>query len=370
MRMRPSFFAIIVCLLTGLILATSAQSVEQEFPERLSQWDLFDLRDGELIPRDAMVYDLKTPLFSDYALKLRTIRVPQGMAIKAANDELIFPLGTVISKTFYYPRGAPRASESRSLVQKAEETQQAGSLNMARVRLLETRLLIKTLAGWQALPYVWNADQSDATLEVAGESFALTLMQGRERTDFEYMVPDANQCSSCHGVNGTELKPIGLKVQHLNKERAYGSRVQNQLAHWQQMGLLEGSIASAPLTAAWNDTRESLDARARAYLDVNCSHCHSAAGAASSSGLLLDRGDRPPVHLGICKPPVATGRASGNDSYSIVPGSPRESIMVYRMQSTEPDIAMPELGRSLVHKEGVALITDWIRSMDGECPEG
>ena len=370
MRMRASSFAIITCLLTGLIVATSAHSVEEEeFPERLSQWELFDQRDGELIPRDAMVYDLKTPLFSDYALKLRTIRVPKGMAIQAGNDELIFPLGTVISKTFYYPRGAPQASEGRSLVQKAEEAQQVESLNMSRVRLLETRLLIKTLVGWQALPYVWNADQSDATLEVAGESFALTLVQGRERTDFDYMVPDANQCSSCHGVNGTELKPIGLKVQHLNKNRAYGSRVQNQLAHWQQIGLLEGSIASAPATATWNDPRASLDARARAYLDVNCSHCHSAAGAANSSGLLLDRGDHDPVHLGICKPPVATGRASGNDSYSIVPGSPRKSIMVYRMQSTEPDIAMPELGRSLVHKEGVALISQWIKAMDGECAE-
>ena len=367
--MRASSFAILSCLLTGLIVATSAQSVEEEFPERLSQWELFDQRDGELIPRDAMVYDLKTPLFSDYALKLRTLRVPKGTAIQAVDDELIFPLGTVISKTFYYPRGAPQASEGRSLVQKAEEAQQVESLNMSRVRLLETRLLIKTLVGWQALPYVWNADQSDATLEVAGESFALTLVQGRERTDFDYMVPDANQCSSCHGVNGTELKPIGLKVQHLNKNRAYGSRVQNQLAHWQQIGLLEGSIASAPATATWNDPRASLDARARAYLDVNCSHCHSAAGAANSSGLLLDRGDHDPVHLGICKPPVATGRASGNDSYSIVPGSPRKSIMVYRMQSTEPDIAMPELGRSLVHREGVALISQWIKAMDGECAE-
>ena len=369
MRMRASSFATITCLLTGLIVATSAYSVEEEFPVRLSQWDLFDLRDGQLIPRDATVYDLKTPLFSDYALKLRTIRVPKGMTIQVGNDELIFPLGTVISKTFYYPRAAPQATESRSLVHKAEEAQQVESLNMSHVQLLETRLLVKTYLGWQALPYVWNADQSDATLEVAGESFPLTLMQGRERIDFDYMVPDANQCSSCHGVNGTELKPIGLKVQHLNKDRAYGSRVQNQLAYWQQIGLLEGSIASAPVTAAWNDTRESLDARARAYLDVNCSHCHSAAGSANSSGLLLDRGDHDPVHLGVCKPPVATGRASGNDSYSIVPGSPRRSIMVYRMQSTEPDIAMPELGRSLVHKEAVALISDWIRSMDGGCPE-
>jgi hypothetical protein len=28
---------------------------------------------------------------------------------------------------------------------------------------------------------------------------------------------------------------------------------------------------------------------------------------------------------------------------------------------------MPELGRSLTHEEGVALIAEWIREMEGEC---
>jgi uncharacterized repeat protein (TIGR03806 family) len=235
--------------------------------------------------------------------------------------------------------------------------------------LLETRLLIKTSTGWEALPYVWKADQSDATLEVAGESFPLTLVDDRERIDFDYMVPDANQCASCHSVNGAALEPIGLKIPHLNKDRAYGEGVHNQLAQWQRTGLLKGKIISAPTTASWNDPRESLAARARAYLDVNCSHCHNAAGAANSSGLMLDQGDHEAVDLGVCKLPVATGRASGHDSYDIVPGSPRKSILIYRMESTEPDIAMPELGRSVVHKEGVALISAWIRSMDGECPK-
>lgn len=369
MRLPASFSAILTGFLAGLLVAITAFASEEEFPERLSQWDLFELRDGELIPRDATVYDLNTPLFSDYALKLRTIRVPKGQAIHAIDDELAFPVGTVVSKTFYYPRGTSEPGESRSEVLKGDETQQAESLSLSRVRLLETRLLIKTSIGWEALPYVWDPDQGDATLQVAGESFPLTLVEDRERVEFDYMVPDANQCASCHSVNGTELKPIGLKVAHLNKARAYGERVRNQLTQWQRAGLLQGKLASAAATAAWNDPRESLDARARAYLDVNCSHCHSAEGAANSSGLMLDRGNHDSIHLGVCKPPVATGRGSGNDSYAIVPGSPRKSIMVYRMQSTEPDIAMPELGRSVVHEEGVALISEWIKSMDGECPE-
>jgi hypothetical protein len=49
--------------------------------------------------------------------------------------------------------------------------------------------------------------------------------------------------------------------------------------------------------------------------------------------------------------------------YTIVPGNPEESIMVYRMESTDPGIMMPELSRKLVHKEGVKLVKEWIRNM-------
>jgi hypothetical protein len=37
--------------------------------------------------------------------------------------------------------------------------------------------------------------------------------------------------------------------------------------------------------------------------------------------------------------------------------------MVFRMESDDPGIRMPELGRQLKHEEGVALIKAWIREM-------
>jgi hypothetical protein len=37
------------------------------------------------------------------------------------------------------------------------------------------------------------------------------------------------------------------------------------------------------------------------------------------------------------------------------------------MESIDPGILMPESGRKMVHKEGVALIRNWIESM-GENP--
>ena len=106
-----------------------------------------------------------------------------------------------------------------------------------------------------------------------------------------------------------------------------------------------------------------LDSVTRSYLDINCGHCHNEAGAADTSGLLLDYEDHAPGALGVCKPPIAAGRGSGGFNYSIVPGDAANSIMPFRMRTTSPATMMPELGRSLAHAEGVALINDWVNAM-------
>jgi hypothetical protein len=120
--------------------------------------------------------------------------------------------------------------------------------------------------------------------------------------------------------------------------------------------------------ALWEPgARDALDHRARSYLDVNCGHCHNPRGAADTSGLFLDMRESDPRRLGLCKPPVAAGRGSGGLAYSLLPGQPDASILSYRMRSTELDVMMPELGRTTVHREGVALIDDWIRAFPGAC---
>ena len=69
----------------------------------------------------------------------------------------------------------------------------------------------------------------------------------------------------------------------------------------------------------------------------------------------------------MCKPPVAAGRGTGNRPFDVVPGHPETSIIPYRMASTDPGEMMPELGRSLTHKEGVALVTKYIAELKGAC---
>ena len=107
----------------------------------------------------------------------------------------------------------------------------------------------------------------------------------------------------------------------------------------------------------------SLNDRARAWLDINCAHCHQKGGPAETSGLFLNLEEKNATALGIFKPPVAAGRGSGNRKYNIVPGHPEESILQFRITSTDPGIMMPELNRRLVHQEGIQLIQDWIKSL-------
>ena len=69
------------------------------------------------------------------------------------------------------------------------------------------------------------------------------------------------------------------------------------------------------------------------------------------------------VNYGIGKRPTAAGRGSGGMEFAIAPGDPDHSFLIYRLESTEPGIAMPEVGRSTVHKEGAALLRQWIAEM-------
>ena len=135
------------------------------------------------------------------------------------------------------------------------------------------------------------------------------------------------------------------------------------------MGFLRGlpDIKTCTKIANYLDTTADLNDRARAYLDVNCGHCHNPGGPAYTSGLYLNYETQEKEHLGFCKTAVSAGRGTGNLLVDIKPGDPAKSIMVFRMASVDPGIKMPELGRTTIHQEGVDLITKWIAAQTGEC---
>ncbi|MGA8074132.1 MAG: hypothetical protein WB995_11685, partial [Candidatus Acidiferrales bacterium] len=69
------------------------------------------------------------------------------------------------------------------------------------------------------------------------------------------------------------------------------------------------------------------------------------------------------AHVGECKRPNSAG-VMGDREFDIVPGLPEQSILIYRLESTAPKVMMPQIGRAVVHEEGVALIREWIASLN------
>lgn len=308
----------------------------------LAAYGLFEDTGANGPAEGVIAYDLINPLFSDHAIKHRFVYVPAGKKTAwSEQDVLDFPVGTVLVKTFAF------APDMR--------TPAKGEYKV------ETRLLIHKADGWAAFPYLWNAEGTEATYVPAGKQVDLSFIDpaGTPLT-FKYAVPNKNQCKTCHQT-GHDVLPIGPKARNLNHDGPAGI---NQLSDWQQRGLLEGVPSRPPAVPEVWDTTLPIAGRARAYLDINCAHCHKPDGSASNSGLWLAWTEESPVKLGMGKHPTAAGRGSGGRLVVIDPGHPEQSILSFRMSSDEAGIAMPELGRTLVDDKGVALINEWLASLD------
>ena len=293
------------------------------FPSNLSEFGFFADGAAQRPAAGVTPYRLNLPLWSDGSDKLRFLYLPAGTKARARGEGLLdLPVGAALIKTFRFGN-----------------------------QLIETRVLLHRADGWLALPYQWNAAQTEARLVLAGARVPVTTPAG---VAISYAIPNKNQCKECHALSGA-VTPIGPKARNLAASwltalhRA--KRLDAMPAVSRRVPLWEAR-AKAPLADA-----------ARGYLDVNCAHCHNPKASASNSGLDLRWEQSDPISLGIGKRPVAAGRGSGNLDFDIVPGDPDHSILLYRMGSLEGGISMPEVGRSSLDPDGLDIVTRWVREM-------
>ena len=324
--------------------------------DTLAEYCLFSDTPGQL-PREGVVpFTPIAVLYADESLKARFVAVPPGTSIDFDADERWdFPVGTTLVKTFYFFDDARDPALGR--------------------RLLETRLLVHRGTDWESFIYVWNEAQTEARFERLGTWLEFDRIDAQGTTvATRYRVPNKNQCGSCHEQDGVSV-PLGPRAFQLHHELDYGGDIgrRNQLEHWAALGILSGvpeDLGAQFALVDYEDSTADLEARARSYLEVNCAHCHADGGGADSSGLRLGVTVEDPSLLGVCRRPVAAGAGSGGLFYDIVPGQPDQSIMVYRMNSTDPEIKMPELPTQTADDFGVVLISDWITAMTyPPCPE-
>jgi uncharacterized repeat protein (TIGR03806 family) len=344
---RYSIILLVLFLISAFNLALRTRQPMFVPKQKLSEYSFFTGKISDLAPADGIVpYDLNTALFSNYAEKLRFIKLPPGTKAEyTESGALNFPKGTVVIKNFYYYNDFRYPSKGR--------------------RIMETRLLVNEENGWTAYPYVWNDDQTEAAYDVAGDIKDVSYInENGKKVTIHYIIPNKNQCKGCHSIDN-RMVLIGPTAGQLNSDYDYAGGRANQLHYWQQHNMISAlpPTFKIPKMPDWDDNSQPVASRARAYLDVNCGNCHHPQGPANTSGLFLNFNQAESVALGIMKSPVAAGRGAGKNLFDIVPGKPHKSILTYRMQINDPGVAMPELGREQIHKEGVELIKKWIKEM-------
>lgn len=287
-------------------------------------------------------------LFTDYAHKWRFVWMPAGASAiyNGDHDVLDMPDGTVIIKTFYYDN-----------VQPANER-----------RIIETRLLYKRNGQWEFADYVWNAEQTEATFDLNGSFTPVTFLDdnGLERS-INYRIPSSAECLTCHKEDNLAI-PIGPKPQNLNHTFAYKDGPMNQLLKWSEAGYLQrGYPKNIVSSVRWDDPSEDMDKRVRAYLDINCAHCHKDDSHCDYRPMRFAYNEtEDPTNIGVCVPP--DDPLLPQHTYIVAKGNIGRSLLHYRMNATDEAVRMPLLGRTIVHDEGIALLSEWINGLSPACP--
>ncbi len=296
-----------------------------EFLPNLSQLKLFKGNTADFQYNDNVYeYSMITPLFTDYAHKLRVVAIPDGEQLTYKGGGLLdFPNNTIMAKTFYYLNDERDPSLGK--------------------KIIETRVLIKKEGEWLVRNYFWNEDQTDAVLDDNVHALQVDWIdQTGTAKSVDYIVPPNSMCIQCHNNNG-EILPIGPKARVLNFEH----EGQNILQFFKDNELLAGApeVSSIPALPDWSDETLSLEERARAYLDVNCAHCHQTGGSYNESF---------------------------GDNFQFTYETPFEDSNIYaertqirdRMNTRISGYFMPLIGTSLKHDEGIALINAYMDSLD------
>jgi len=288
----------------------------------LSETGLYrSIADDELAP-DLIAFDPAHALWSDGSTKRRWLRLPPHSRIDSSDmDHWQMPVGSVFFKEF-----------SRDGVR------------------VETRAIARTgperFDYWMGA-FVWNDAGTDAEFRPDGEENARGT---------SHDVPTTTQCGTCH--NGEAGRALGFSALQLSAGGLLDELADAELLSHPPR---EGERFVAPGTA--------VVASALGYLHANCGHCHNPDGSArpdTNMNLRLDLGQTSPAATNAYLTTVGVELQYFDDTelvYRVAPGAPEASALVQRMRERGAESQMPPFATELVHDDGVAVVTDWIRSL-------
>ncbi len=339
------------------VLPITNLNIDQAIFNNLSEYKFFvgDMK-NQYPALNVIPYEPASSLFTDYAKKKRFVWMPSNTkaTFNDNNKVLELPVGAVLIKTFYYDNVQPDNT----------------------TRIMETRLMIRKTTGWIFAEYIWNAAQTDAVLDLSGSTSAVSWKdENNTIKNVNYRFPNSVQCIACHKNStpgGVEYVPIGIKPQNLNTDFKFGTETKNQLSQWISSGKVDNFVLPSieNSTVNYKDVTKSLAVRARSYVDINCAHCHQVNKFCDYRIMRFAFSDTAPtnaanqVNLGICQTPGDfQGTPLSNYPKIISPRNINQSMLYYRINTTNETYRMPLHGRTIIHTEGVELMKQWINSL-------
>ena len=311
-------------------------------PAKLSETGLFqDLE--TLTPAEGLVpYDINVSFWSDNAIKQRWFSLPKPNQFfsKTDDDQMDYPTGTIWVKHFDLEL-KPGDATSR--------------------QRLETRVMYQTHFGFPyGVTYRWGDSLTDAELVPPSgldETFTIEEETGPREQVWRY--PSRRECASCHRSNNSGA--LGFSILQLNRtfDYGHGHGPVSQLDAMNRAGYFSPEIENVhilPALVPLDDESQPLEARARSYLNANCSSCHQKgklvianwdaryADPLSEVGLL---GVKPRRPFGLI------------DEALIAPGAPDRSVLFERISQNHIG-RMPPISTSLLDQQGMDIIRRWI----------
>lgn len=362
------YYAIVICLIALTTVISSCSNSDDEKPEeyieispvqvdltqipyaKLSDYKFFIGPIKDQKPAlGVLIYEPASSLFTDYAHKKRFIWMPKGTkATYEADSEILnLPVGAALIKNFYY--------------ENVQNTIPIGS-----TRIIETRIMIRKSTGWIFAEYVWNTEQTEAYLDMAGSNTTVEWKDENQniRVADSYRIPSDQQCMTCHKKNEKPI-PIGIKPQNLNFNYSYTTGQENQLTKWIDAGYLENNLpATITSTVNYMDESQPLELKIRSYIDINCAHCHQTNSHCDYRPMRFAFNETADLaNMGVCVDTEDMADFPPALSKIVNPGNFNRSMLHYRLNTDNESYRMPLLGRSEIHTEGVALIEEWINSL-------
>ncbi len=313
--------AAVACIMLPVLGSCKKTETNPEaLKSKLSEYNIYTGHPSGLVPNgNYTLYELSSQLFTDYAEKQRLIKLPAGATLKVTGDGLPeFPEGTLIVKTFYYFKDKRHPAGGNKLV--------------------ETRILALINGQWVAGTYLWNEAQTDASLLSGSLNKTINWIDesGSPRV-ISYHIPDKLECKACHSLSN-RITPIGPKIRNLNINVSRNNATVNQLIHLHNQGVLDsvtpGSFSTLP---DYKDGSKTIEERGRAYLEINCAHCHNANGFASRLRFRMS------FETGLRESKIPEGKAAIKN----------------KMEKGR----MPKLGTTIIDKERLELIKKFIGTL-------